>query len=339
MNGYDVDIVPDQKTLLEIIRVQAEIVKLGLDLGSVMDFVAEEVRVLTNASGAIVELVEDEEMVYRAATGNSKKQLGLRINKKGSLSGLCIEQGKILRCDDCEIDPRVDRAACRKVGLRSMVVAPLVSRESVVGVLKILSPEPNYFSDDHISILKLMSDLIAASMFYAVKYEINELYHRATHDALTGLANRALFYDHLRQSLAMARRQSLAVGVLNLDMDGLKYINDRYGHRAGDAAIKELALRIVGAARESDIVARLGGDEFGVILPHSKDRASVEQVAARMAQETTSAFEFERIPLQIEASVGMAVFPDDAEEIEELVEKADQGMYRVKRARKEAAVG
>ena len=187
--------------LMEIIQAQTDIAQLGLDLGGVMAFVTERVQRLTHAGGAIVELAEGDEMVYRAASGMAKPQLGLRLQRTGSLSGLCVQKRTVLRCDDSENDVRVDKEACRRVGLRSMVVAPLNHGETTVGVLKIAATEPNAFSDEHVNILELMCGLIASAMFHAVRYETNELYHRATHDALTGLANRALFYDRLRQNL------------------------------------------------------------------------------------------------------------------------------------------
>ena len=130
--------------LMDIIDVQTEIVKLGIDLSGVMDFVVDKMLSLTNSSGAIIELMEQDDMVYRAASGGAKKQLGLRLSKATSLSGLCIENRQTLKCDDSETDARVDREACRKVGLRSMVVAPLFHLETVVGALKIFSDQPSH---------------------------------------------------------------------------------------------------------------------------------------------------------------------------------------------------
>jgi len=147
---------------MEIIRAQTDIAQLGLDLGGVMAFVTERVQQLTDAGGAIVELAEGDEMVYRAASGMAKNQLGLRLRRIGSLSGLCVQQRTVLRCDDSENDVRVDKEACRKVGLRSMVVAPLNHGETTVGVLKIAAAEPNVFSDEHVNILQLMCGLIAS---------------------------------------------------------------------------------------------------------------------------------------------------------------------------------
>src|SRR5579859_1021583 len=100
------NVVPDNETLLAIVRAQTEIAKLGLDLGGVMSFVTERVQQLTQADGAVVELAEGDEMVYRASSGIASSLLGLRLKRTGSLSGLCVETGDILRCEDSETDPR-----------------------------------------------------------------------------------------------------------------------------------------------------------------------------------------------------------------------------------------
>ncbi|GFK95389.1 putative signaling protein [Fundidesulfovibrio magnetotacticus] len=323
-----------QDVLYSIIETQTEVARLGLDLGAIMELVAGRVQNLAGAAGAIVELAEGEEMVYRAATGLAAGQLGLRLRRESSLSGLCVAGGKALACDDSEDDPRVDREACRKVGLRSMVVAPLVHGETPVGVLKIVSPEPRVFHAEHLRILELMSGLIGAAMYFSAKYEVRELYRLATRDSLTGLANRALFYDRLRLCLAQAGRNEKPVGVLNFDLDGLKAINDTHGHRAGDAAIREAGQRARSATRDADTVARLGGDEFGVILAEAPDRQSAQQAAARIAREIRKPFLFEDARLALDASIGLALFPEDARDLENLLEKADRAMYREKRGRK-----
>lgn len=321
-------------TLLEIIKAQSDIAKLGLDLGGVMAYVAERTEQLTRAHGAVVELAEGSDMVYRAASGNVANLLGMRLARETSLSGLCVLRGEILRCDDSETDSRVDREACRRAGLRSMIVTPLKHLETTVGVLKVMKPEVNAFTDEDIQLLSLMSELIAAAMFHAAQHETSELYLRATHDALTGLPNRALFYDRLRQSVDLAVRSSGALGVLNLDMDGLKPINDRYGHRAGDAAIKETASRIASNSRRVDTAARVGGDEFGMILPGVAGRKDAEAYSRRLAQKVGEPFEFEGQRIDLGVSVGIALLPEDGTELTALIEYADRSMYETKRQRK-----
>lgn len=151
--------MPDNATLLEIVRAQTEIAKLGLDLAGVMGFVTQRLQHMLHASGAVVELAEGEEMVYRAASGTIEPLLGLRLQRVGSLSGLCVQSGEVLRCEDSELDPRVDREACRRVGLRSMIVTPLKHLDTTVGVLKVVSPDAQAFSDADLHALELMSEL------------------------------------------------------------------------------------------------------------------------------------------------------------------------------------
>ena len=321
------------EVLLKIISIQTEISRHGLDLGGVMQLVCQRAAELCKADGAVVELAEGEQMVYRAAAGLAQGQLGLRLDRAGSLSGLCVAEDRILQCDDAETDPRVDRAACRKVGLRSMLVVPLRHDSQSVGVLKVVSSAQQAFDSQNAQVLGLLSELIGAAIYHAVQYESSDLYYRAPHDALTNLANRALYYDRLLQQLAQARRAHGNVAVVNIDMDGLKQINDQLGHRAGDAAIRQVASRIAGELRREDLAARLGGDEFGLILAGVRDRASVAEKCHSLSGVIGAPFEFEGRALPLGASIGYALCPEDGGEMEQLIELADQAMYRVKRAR------
>lgn len=323
--------MPTPEQLMQIISIQSEISKLGLDLGGVMTLVVERTLALVGADGAAIELAEGDDMVYRATAGTAQPQIGLRIKRDGSLAGLAVRQGQTLRSDDCEIDPRVDVAACRKVGLRSMIVMPLRHNGEPVGVLKAMSGRPAKFSEDDVELLNLLSDVVSAAMFFAAKYNLEDLFHQATHDGLTGLANRSLFMDRLRTLTAQHARVPSTAGLLMIDMNGLKPTNDNFGHRAGDAAIKELANRLQAAARKSDTVARLGGDEFGIILCPVDTTYGIETAMARIEREMALPFRFEEHHLQLSASIGAARFPDEGKEIERLIELADQRMYDVKR--------
>ena len=129
------------------------------------------------------------------------------------------------------------------------------------------------------------------------------------------------------------------MGILMLDMEGLKQINDRHGHRAGDAAIQEFACRISQEARQSDTVARLGGDEFGIVLSFVEDREGALHAGRRLTERSEAPFSFEDVPLKRGASVGVSIYPDDGDLPDVLVEKADQLMYVTKRERKRAAPG
>lgn len=329
-----VDQTISYQKLLEIIDLQTEVVQQGMDISSIMDLVVQRAQLLTQTDGACIELVENQELVYSAASGQAEQFLGLRLSMENSLSGECIKAGIILISNDIEDDHRVNQNACRKIGLKSMIVVPLVFRGDVVGVLKVSSAKADHFNQESVKTLGLVSNLIAAAMFSAIKSEANELFYIATHDFLTGISNRSLFYDRLRQRLAQSQRVADNFGVIILDMDGLKEINDQYGHLAGDAAIKEVAVRIKHLLREADTVSRLGGDEFGVIVGNAKERSQLDVLIARIDTEISKPFCFEQTPIDLRVSAGYALYGQDASGLEALIEKADQSMYQAKRTRK-----
>lgn len=321
--------LPPEK-LLEVIKLQTEVAQLGLDLGGVMQVVVERTLSLLDIDGAAIELAEDDDMVYRACSGIAASHLGLRLGKHGSLSGLSVKTGEILCCNDTENDPRVDKAACDEVGLRSMLVVPLCYKDSVVGVLKAMSVRPNRFTGADLDLLGLLSRQVAASMYFATRYNIDELFYKATHDELTGLTNRSLFMDRLRGLMAQCARQSKTMAVLMIDMNGLKRINDAFGHRIGDVVIKEFADRVRAVARSSDTVSRLGGDEFGMILSPVESIASIDAVIQRIQARIDAPFCYENQVYPFSASIGSAHFPEDSDEINRLIEIADLRMYQVK---------
>lgn len=326
--------MPSQASLMEIIKLQSDIAKAGLDLDEVMDRVVERTLVLVNADGAAIEIVDGDSMQYRAVSGIATPSLDLRLPRDRSLSGLCIETGDILRCDDSELDPRVSRSDCRRIGLRSMIVVPLRYKDVNVGVLKAMSKQSKHFSKSHMVVLALLSDLIGASIFFATKYGRDDLFYQATHDSLTGLANRSLFIDRLRSAISLGSRDKRPLGVLMIDMDDLKAINDTYGHRVGDAVIQEFARRSQQGVRSSDTVARLGGDEFGVLLKPIDMPDGLDAAIKRQYDRINAPFLFEHHLYRLSASIGAASFPEDGEDIQHLLDAADRRMYRVKREHK-----
>ena len=323
--------MPSKEQLLDIIAIQAEIARLGLDLTATMALVVERTLGLIEADGAAIELADGEAMVYRAGAGIAASQLGLRLKAGESLSGLCVRSGEILHCRDSESDPRVDRDACRAVGLRSLIVVPLRHEGETVGVLKAMSRQPDKFRDVDVRALRLLSEVVGAVMYFAAKYNVDELFYKATHDAMTGLANRAFYIERLRNTLALHRRDKRPASVLMIDMDGLKHLNDSYGHRVGDAAIMEVARRLTACARESDTVARLGGDEFGMIFSPVDLPEGGEMLMHRIEDEIARPLQFEGRSYALSASVGMATLPADGLDVDHLLETADRRMHRVKR--------
>jgi diguanylate cyclase (GGDEF)-like protein/PAS domain S-box-containing protein len=162
------------------------------------------------------------------------------------------------------------------------------------------------------------------------KLSEEELRKRAHHDPLTGLHNRLSFDERFSQELARARRTQSRLGLLYIDLDAFKPIKDRYGHRTGDAVLREVAARLKSAVREMDTVSRIGGDEFTVILPEIGEAANVDSIADGIHRRLQLPFEYEGRQLQIGASIGVALFPDHASSERELLTHADAAMYRIK---------
>ena len=154
----------------------------------------------------------------------------------------------------------------------------------------------------------------------------------AQHDALTGLANRSLFSDRLDHTIAVAQRDKTRFALLFLDLDKFKPVNDIHGHAIGDALLREVAVRINGRVRESDTVARIGGDEFVVLLRRIDSTQDAVNVGHSIRNALNQVFLVETHELMISCSIGIAVFPDHGTTESELSHRADEAMYRAKRA-------
>ncbi|MBI3149044.1 MAG: PAS domain S-box protein [Betaproteobacteria bacterium] len=175
-----------------------------------------------------------------------------------------------------------------------------------------------------ISILTLAQDVSARIEAEA------RLQHLATHDALTGLPNRLLLTERLHQAIANARRSGERVAVLFIDLDGFKNVNDTLGHRMGDALLREVGQRLHLALRESDFLARLGGDEFMIVLELISEGEDAGTVAEKLLELMREPVRIDGHELQISASIGIALFPDDCDSPEALLKNADVAMYRAK---------
>ena len=157
----------------------------------------------------------------------------------------------------------------------------------------------------------------------------DELRHQAFHDALTGLANRALFEDRLSHALARVRRNRLALAVVFLDLDDFKVINDSLGHVRGDELLQSVAIRIQETLRPADTAARLGGDEFAVLIEAATEEDAAELVADRIVEALAAPFEIAGRELRMTASVGIA-HSDGTHRVEDLLRNADTAMYSAK---------
>ena len=160
------------------------------------------------------------------------------------------------------------------------------------------------------------------------------LVHRATHDRLTGLANRWLLEEKVVDAVARARRRGEPGALVFLDLDGFKGINDRYGHDAGDFVLKTVGERLRRMVRESDTVARFGGDEFVVLLEEVRSEKSAAKVARKLESVIAEPVPLPHGPVVIRASTGLSLFPSQGTDLHDLVRRADRLMYHNKLSRR-----
>ncbi|HWE86847.1 MAG TPA: GGDEF domain-containing protein [Terracidiphilus sp.] len=166
----------------------------------------------------------------------------------------------------------------------------------------------------------------------ALRASQQQLQRQAHYDELTELPNRRMFYEQLERALALAKREGWQAAVLYLDLDGFKPVNDRYGHAVGDELMAQAAKRMQGRVRKSDTLARMGGDEFTLVVAHLNTCEDAGRLASELQGLLNEPFMVDGHPIVISASIGVAVFPKDSMQPEELVERADQAMYRAKRS-------
>ncbi len=167
-----------------------------------------------------------------------------------------------------------------------------------------------------------------------MKEHQRQLEHIAHFDALTGLPNRVLLTDRLQQALTQSQRRGLSVGVVYLDLDGFKAVNDAHGHGLGDDLLVALAQRMKGALRDGDTLARIGGDEFVAILEDLENVHDAEPVLERLLHASAAPVVLGEFSLQVSASIGVTVYPQDGSEVDLLLRHADQAMYVAKQAGK-----
>ena len=157
-----------------------------------------------------------------------------------------------------------------------------------------------------------------------------DLRHRASYDTLTGLPNRTLLFDRLTQSMKHAKRDEKHVILMFLDLDYFKWVNDSLGHLAGDELLQIVGKRISKCLRESDTAARIGGDEFAIVLDGVDDDSTAGIVASKLLASLSRTYALDNQEATITASIGISIFPQDGEEAEVLLNKADKAMYYAK---------
>ena len=221
-------------------------------------------------------------------------------------------------------------ALSTEVPVRSLLRQSLTLNMATDGMLLALAPILVVVAERGIVLVPLL--LITAFAVHESATLALERQHAATHDRLTGVANRWLFADHATTALLEADRRGYAMGVAVVDLDGFKAVNDTLGHHVGDEVLRQVAARFEEAIRGHDLVARFGGDEFAVLLGRLDDVDAARGIAERLHAAVAQPVDVEGLPVAVGASFGVAVYPDHGRDLDELLQRADVAMYAAKGA-------
>ena len=224
---------------------------------------------------------------------------------------------------------REHREAALAHGLGSCWSRPILSGAGeILGTLALYLPTHHKPTGEQEYALEEASRL--AGIAIEQRHMVDELNFKANHDSLTRLANRALFEDRMRQAIPVAERGGFTVGLLRIDLDRFKTVNDLLGHRIGDELLVSVARRLRPSLRRSDTLARTGGDEFSILMMNIDSAEGAYVVAQRVLESLAEPFLVEGHELFVTASVGVSVYPADARHAEALERNADDALYRAK---------
>jgi diguanylate cyclase (GGDEF)-like protein len=219
-------------------------------------------------------------------------------------------------------------AFCAPHAIRAGAAADIVCRERVYGSIGVYTQAEQHFTTDDFSFLDSLATILATAL---ERHEANDrLTWLAQYDALTNLPNRRHLASRIEDAIAQAQRHGHRAGVMFIDLDRFKHVNDMLGHGAGDELLVQAGRRLEQCVRPGDLVARLGGDEFAVVLPHVADQAASAAIAARLIEALARPFPLQGQQIFVSGSVGIAAYPDDGTCADMLLKSADIAMYSAK---------
>ena len=316
-----------RERLLEVIASVGKVIPVSGSLQAVMDVVAEECARLTRADGATIFMMENQRLTAKSAVGTLGFAM-LEVPLNGGVPSHAVKLKRAVRSTDADMDDGTLRRVSSKSGARASVSAPFFfgAEHAIGGVLHVASLSPEAFNGEDEDTIQIFADLVGSAIQNARQYD--QAIRESREDALTSLLNRRAFEEHARMLKKEQVNHQQPYGLILFDVDHLKAINDRYGHPAGDEAIRRVALAARLHVRKSDIVYRLGGDEFAVLLPQT-----TLPVAEEVAQRIESAVLEQSIEgQQLSVSTG-ACEADAHESVPLLLTRTDQVMYQAKHRR------
>jgi two-component system, cell cycle response regulator len=269
----------------------------------------------------------------RRARGEGAERLeGLRFRDNTSLTAMAVKNRHYLPYRG-ELDPKQQVVYTRRAkleGMRSLLILPLIVREDAIGTLAVAARAPGAWSHEVRPTLQVLANQLGVAMSNA--QAVRRLEEMATTDGLTGTLNKRAFLDELHSRINSAARFGRKLSLLVTDIDHFKTVNDTYGHDVGDVVIKELGAILTREKRDTDAVARFGGEEFCVLCEETDNQGAI--ILAERIREVVgeTVFQTELGKLSVTASIGVATFPDDAQDPDALFKITDQALYAAKRS-------
>lgn len=298
-------------------------------LGQSTDFVQAE-------QGSLMLLNEQKRELSVKATKGLNKQVAelVRIRSGEGIAGKVLATGLPLLVSDIEMDDRVTQERRPRYRTKSFISVPLKLQGRTIGVLNVTDKVTGeVFSEQDLQLLTSIGTYASVAIErsrYHLKTE--ELKKISITDPLTGLLNRRYFQERISEEIERSRRHGLPLSLILLDLDDFKAINDSYGHMAGDEVLQTVARSIRNSVRTIDVAARYGGEEFTVILPQTakSDATSLAERICVEAGQLEFPYMIQGRPISLTVSLGVATYPEDAENLEDLIRNADAALYEAK---------
>ena len=355
-----------QRRALELLLIKelSNEASANLDMLTLLNILLDKIMQVNKVNIGSVFLVEEDGEHFRiiGCRGiEGDNIIGSTVAIKDSIAHSLVEQGsKSLLVDDIETDLRFGKKNDPKYGSPSFLSLPGRCGEDLVAVINLAHKDNDeLFQQEDVELATIMIHEIGFALENArahseikhhvelleqqtivLKEEIRrrklaekELESLALKDTLTGISNRYMFIDRLEVAVAHAQRRRAKLAVMFVDLDRFKFINDTYGHAAGDEVLRNVATRMTSCLREIDLIARYGGDEFTVTLMDVTDRAGIMHVANKIIQALQQPIRLNSVELAVGCSIGITIYPDDSENFEALIRNADAAMYVAKQDR------
>jgi diguanylate cyclase (GGDEF)-like protein/putative nucleotidyltransferase with HDIG domain len=340
----DLDDVPGPGSLVERMaqrshthsRQLAILQRLASEISAVLDLdelASRLLRIVCDAmgyeNGFLTTLDDEGALTIRAAFGPSVSFIGQALPAGTGISWWVMEHGRLQNVADVQADTRFVGPA----DIRSSLIVPLRIGDETVGIIGIESTRPAAFSADDEMLLTATSHQVAAAVRVARLHRAAK--SAASTDALTGLPNRRAFFDKLAEGLARSEEDGVPLSVAMIDANGLKQLNDQYGHAAGDEALVRIGELLAAGIRTGDVVARIGGDEFAIVFPGAPLFAA-DRIMRRLAEDISNATirSGRQVPT---VAWGIAPALGEGTSVDALVDAADRAMYRQKQLGKARA--